>query len=156
MGLYRKKTAFWRKMIHTKFVEHRLDFPKIQKGGGNDLWVHMNIGSDLKKVEFFKFSTLEICKWKGGQKGGQRFRTLVPTKYTIIWSSDESFRGEIWIFLKNHYLLLLNKNPLLNKPPLFKNKFSDFRFRLNKTPPQLFWRIIYCVWTSCYHKISTP
>ena len=34
------------------------------------------------------------------------------------------------------YLLLLNKNPLLNKtPPLYKKKFSDFRFGLNKNPP---------------------
>ena len=35
----------------------------------------------------------------------------------------------------HQYLILLNKNPLLNNPPLFKKDFSDFRFRLNKTPP---------------------
>ena len=103
-------------MIYTKFVEFLLDFSKIRKGGakrgGSTLWVLMNIESDLKKAGNFEFFTLEVCRWKGGQKGGrekgvqkggQRFRTLVPTKYIIIWSSDESFRGHISIFWKNHY-----------------------------------------------------
>ena len=94
-------------MIHTKFVDHVLDFPKIKKRGakrgGSAIWAPRNIGSDLEKVENFGFSTLEVWKWKGGQKGGQPFRMLVPTKYTIIWDSDESFRGHFCIFWHNHY-----------------------------------------------------
>ena len=94
-------------MIHTNFVDHVLDFPKIQKRGakrgGSAIWAPRNIGSDLEKVENFGFSTLEVWKWKGGQKGGQPFRMLVPTKYTIIWDSDESFRGHFCIFWHNHY-----------------------------------------------------
>ena len=90
-------------MIHTKFVDHVLDFPKIQKRGakrgGSAIWAPRNIGSDLEKVENFGFPTLEVWKWKGGQP----FRMLVPIKYIIIWSSDESFRGHISIFWHNHY-----------------------------------------------------
>ena len=124
-------------MIHAKFVEHVLDFPKIQKGGakrgGSTLWAPMNIGSDLQKVENFEFSTLEVCKWikggarrgheKGGQKGWQPFRMLVPTKYTIIWDSDESFRGHFCIFWHNHYGI----SDIAICPP-FAPLFSKFLF----------------------------
>jgi len=95
-------------MIHTKFVDNVFDFPKIQKGGakrgGSAIWAPRNIGSDLEKVKNFGFSTLQVWKWKGGgQKERQPSRMLVPTKYTIIWDSDESFRGHFCIFWHNHY-----------------------------------------------------
>ena len=120
-------------MIHTKFVDHVLDFPKIQKGGGSAIWAPRNIGSDLEKVENFGFSTLEVWKWKEGgqkgwrekgvQKGEQPFRMLVPIKYIIIWSSDESFRGHISIFWHNHYGI----SDIAICPP-FAPPFSKFLF----------------------------
>ena len=129
-------------MIHTKFVDHVLDFPKIQKGGGKKggsaIWAPRNIGSDLEKVENFGFSTLEVWKWKGGQKGGawkggakggQPFRMLVPIKYIIIWSSDESFRGHISIFWHNHYGI--SDIPIC--PPLCPPFFNFFIFEKSGT-----------------------
>ena len=123
-------------MIHTKFVDHVLDFPKIQKGGakkgGSAIWAPMNIGSDLEKVENFDFFTREVWKWKGGQKGGhekggqkggQPSRMLVPTKYTIIWDSDESFRGHFCIFWHNRYDI----SDIAICPP-FAPLFSKFLF----------------------------
>ena len=76
-------------MIHTKFVDNVLDFPKIQKGGGSAIWAPRNIGSDLEKVENFGFPLYRYDNARGGtrggtKKGGQPFRMLVPTKYTII------------------------------------------------------------------------
>ena len=104
---------------------------KNSKRGGSALWTPMNIGSDLQKVENCEFPTLEVCKWKGGQKGGhekgrqkggQPFRMLVPTKYTIIWDSDESFRGHFCIFWHNHYGIsdIAICPPL---PPFFQNVY---------------------------------
>ena len=61
--------------------------------------------------------------WKGGAKGGQPFRMLVPIKYIIIWSSDESFRGHISIFWHNHYGI----SDIAICPP-FAPPFSIFLF----------------------------
>ena len=64
-------------MIHTKFVDHVLDFPKIQKRGakkgGSAIWAPLNIGFDLEKVENFDFFTREYENERGGQKGGAAF-----------------------------------------------------------------------------------
>ena len=69
--------------------------------------------------------------WKGGAKGGQRFRTLVPIKCTIIWSSDESFRGDIWFFWQNHYGI----SNIAICPP-FAPPFSKLLF-LKKVEPHI-------------------
>ena len=136
-------------MIHTKFVDHVLDFPKIQKGGGSAIWAPRNIGSDLEKVENFGFSTLEVWKWKGMQKGAhekgvQPSRMLVPTKYTIIWDSDESFRGHFCIFWHNHYGI----SDIAICPP-FAPLFSKFLFLkkvelhiLSESKINLIWRLV--------------
>ena len=140
-------------MIHTKFVDHVLDFPKIQKGGGQKgggsaIWAPRNIGSDLEKVENFGFSTLEVWKWKGGQKGGQPFRMLVPIKYIIIWSSDESFRGHISIFWHNHYGI----SDIAICPPFAPPLFQFFYFwkKWNFTFYQNQKSISYDVWFQRY------
>ena len=96
---------------------------KNSKRGGSAIWAPRNIGSDLEKVENFGFPTLEVWKWKGVQKGGQPFRMLVPIKYIIIWSSDESFRGHISIFWHNHYGI----SDIAICPP-FAPPFSIFLF----------------------------
>ena len=92
---------------------------KNSKRGGSAIWAPRNIGSDLEKVENFGFSTLEVWKWKGGQP----FQMLVPIKYIIIWSSDESFRGHISIFWHNHYGI----SDIAICPP-FAPPFSIFLF----------------------------
>ena len=140
-------------MIHAKFVDYVLNFPKIQKRGakrgGSAIWAPRNIGSDLEKVENFRFPTLEVWKWKGGhekggQKGGQSFRMLVPTKYTIICDSDESFRGHFFIFWHNHYGI----SDIAICPP-FAPLFSKFLFLkkvelhiLSESKINLIWRLV--------------
>ena len=102
---------------------------KNSKRGGSAIWAPRNIGSDLEKVENFGFSTLEVWKWKGGQKGGQPFRMLVPIKYIIIWSSDESFRGHISIFWHNHYGI----SDIAICPPFAPPFFNFFIFEKSGT-----------------------
>ena len=60
-------------MIHTKFVDNVLDFPKIQKGwqrhlGTQEYWVRPR-----KSGKFWFFHSIGM-KMKGGQKGGARKR----------------------------------------------------------------------------------
>ena len=99
-------------MIHTKFVDNVLDFPKIQKGGAAPSGHPGILGPTSKKWKIFVFPLYRYENErggkrggtkKGGKRGGQPFRMLVPTKYTIIWDSDESFRGHFCIFWHNHY-----------------------------------------------------
>ena len=81
---------------------------------------------------------------KGGQKGGQPFRMLVPTKYTIICDSDKSFRGHIFIFWHNHYGI----SDIAICPP-FAPLFSKFLFLkkvelhiLSESKINLIWRLV--------------
>ena len=84
-------------MIHTKFVDHVLDFPKIQKRGakrGAAPSGHPGIlGPTSKKWKILVFPLYRYENERGGAKGGARkrgakggqpFQLLVPTKYTII------------------------------------------------------------------------
>ena len=153
-------------MIHTKFVDHVLDFAKIQKRGGKkggqrhlgtqEYWVRPR-----KSGKFWFFHSIGMKMKggangggrheKGGQKGGQPFRMLVPTKYTIIWDSDESFRGHFCIFWHNHYGI--SNIPICPPfapplPPLFLNfyfwKKWNFTFYQNQKS------ISYDVWFQRY------
>ena len=87
-------------------------FQKFKKGGqkgGAAPSGHPGIlGPTSKKWKILVFPLYRYENERGGArkrgaKGGQPFRMLVPTKYTIIWDSDESFRGHFCIFWHNHY-----------------------------------------------------
>ena len=85
-------------------------------------------------------------KWV--QKGGQPFRMLVPIKYIIIWSSDESFRGHISIFWHNHYGI----SDIAICPPFAHPLFQFFYFwkKWNFTFYQNQKSISYDVWFQRY------
>ena len=88
--------------------------------GTQEYWVRP------RKSGKFWFSHSRGMKMKGG---GQPFRMLVPIKYIIIWSSDESFRGHISIFWHNHYGI----SDIAICPPLCPPFFNFFIFEKSGT-----------------------
>ena len=91
--------------------------------GTQEYWVRP------RKSGKFCFSHSRGMKMKGGAKGGQPFRMLVPIKYIIIWSSDESFRGHISIFWHNHYGI----SDIAICPPFAPPFFNFFIFEKSGT-----------------------
>ena len=107
MHIYSQNKAFYEEMINTKNVALLLDFTNMPKGGakrgGSALWGPVNEGSFLQNGDFFIFSILGVCIWKGGQKGGQHSWPSVLTQYIIIRSWERHFWGKILNFWHNCY-----------------------------------------------------